>query len=311
MDRKEEAIAQRCVLQHGLVTRAQLFEAGLSSSAIDRRLASGRLIVALPRVYRLRSAVESSHQRILAACLSVAEGCAASHRSAAWLWGLDGFAEPPRVNEVSVRHGGRRTVEGFRVHQLRRGLSEGFVLKRGVPTTVLTRTILDLASVLGVTGLEIALDSAARGHPEFFLELDEFLCGLEARGRDGIGVLAKLVALRRNGEATGSAFETRLLQLVRRAGLPEPFPQYPVFDNPDQPFTFIDFAWPAQRIALFADGASYHLARRRARTDAWQRMKLSTLGWRPVVVLPKMLDDRDWIGAFALMFAEPAPLPVR
>lgn len=206
--------------QLGLVTRAQAVSAGFSSSAIDRRLASGELEPVCHRVYRVRGGPgESRPQRLLAACLSLGKGTVASHRSAAWLWGLDGFAAGPRVLEVTTLHGRRVVLPNFKIHQRREALTEGYTHKAGVPVTVMTRTRLDLTMLLNDSALEIALDSAARGRPVLFLELKEFLCTLRASGRAGINRLERLVSLRIGGEPTGSELETKLFQLLRRAGI--------------------------------------------------------------------------------------------
>ncbi|GEM_PF-486996 len=288
--------------QLGLITRTQALHAGVSSSTIDRRLSRGELERVAPHVYRLRAgAPESPEQKLLAACLSFGRGAVASHRSAAWLWRLDGFRDAPPP-EVSVPHGCRLQVPGVTPHQRRQLAPEGYCKRAGVPVTTLHRTILDLESSLSENKLEIALDSAARGHPELFIELTEFLAPISTQWRNHGGRLDSLVALRVGGEPTGSAFETRLLQMIRKAGIEPPTLQYPVFKELDHPFVHIDFAWVKRKIALFADGASYHLARRRARLDASQRLHLTRLGWRPVVVLPRMLDDPSFISSFAPLF---------
>ncbi|MBS1149727.1 MAG: hypothetical protein H6Q89_1425 [Myxococcaceae bacterium] len=300
---KRRLLDERSRVQLGLVTRAQVLEAGYSSSAIDRRLASGEFEPVCHRVYRMRGGpAESAPQSLLAACLSLGSGTVASHRSAAWLWGLDGFNAVPRLLEVTTLHGRRVVLPQFKIHQRREALTEGYTHRAGVPVTVLTRTLLDLAPVLSEAALEIALDSAARGRPEFFFELDEFLCGISASGRKGINRLSEVLKLRIGGAATGSPFETELFQVLRRADIPLPILQLPVFKEPDRPFVHIDFAWPSRMIALFPDGGSYHQARRRARLDASQRLELIKLGWKPIVLMPGMLKDPGWIASFAELF---------
>jgi len=288
--------------QMGLVTRAQALASGLSSNAIDRRLSSGEFERVSPRVYRLRSGpAHSTEQRLLAACLSAGPGAVASHRSAALLWRLDGFKDD-RAPEISVPHDRQIVIRGVTIHRRKVLTPEGYCKRSGVPVTTLHRTLLDLEASLKEAPLEIALDSAARGRPELFLEMSQFLSSIPTRGRLNAGRLDVLVALRFGGEATGSAFETKLLQMIRIAGIEAPTLQYPVFKEPERPFAHIDFAWVKRKIALFADGASYHLARRRAHLDATQRLELVKLGWRNVVVFPKMLNDNTWISSFAPLF---------
>ena len=301
-DDKRSKMDARARAQMGLVTRAQAMSAGFSSSAIDRRLRNGELERVAPLVYRLRAGpAASTEQRLLAACLSFGEGAMASHRSAALLWRLDGFKDN-RTPEISVPRHRDVVIPGVTVHRRRSALDDGYCVRNGIPVTTLHRTLLDLEATLSPNALEIALDSAGRGHPDLFMEMSEFLSRHATRGRPNGGRLDALVDLRFGGEATGSIFETRLLQIIRGARLEDPTLQHPVFKEPDHPFVHIDFAWVKRKIALFADGMSFHVARRRAIKDAEQRLELLKLGWNVVVVFPKMLDDPKWISTFKTLF---------
>jgi hypothetical protein len=75
--------------QHSLITRQQAVAAGLSTSAIDRLVASGAWTRVGRSVYHLAGAPFTWHTRVLAACLESGSGVA-SHRTAAVLHGLDG-----------------------------------------------------------------------------------------------------------------------------------------------------------------------------------------------------------------------------
>ena len=209
----DNRIAELASKQHGLVSRAQaLDEAGLSSSGIDRRLANGSWESVYSRVYRLRGSPHSEWQKVLAVCLHLGPEAVASHRTAAWLWKLDGFLDaPPSKVQVSAPHLKRLEVKGVELFRRRQKLEEGFTLKEGIPTTVLTRTLSDLAGLVKEEALEIALDCAGRGDPDFIHDLAEFLGKDKGHGRKGNGVLAALVAHRRGRNATGSSFETRVL----------------------------------------------------------------------------------------------------
>lgn len=286
--------------QLGLITRAQVLECGLSPSAHNRLLAAGELIRVRRNVYRLSGGPpESIHQTLRAVCMALGDETTASHRSAAWLWGLDGFKEPYK-HEVTTAHGHRTRISDVVVHQRRGFLPEGYTIRAGVPVTVLTRTLLDLAPLVKPAALEVALDSAGRGNPMFLLELDEFLGTVKPMGREGINALYALVKLRRGNPCTDSGGETEVLQAVRRAGIEDPFLQYPIFKDPDRPLCHADFAWPRLRIALFVD-SGYHVGKR-ARLDATQRLELVKLGWQPIVVMRDMVKGREWIASFAELF---------
>ncbi|MET0420348.1 MAG: type IV toxin-antitoxin system AbiEi family antitoxin domain-containing protein [Acidimicrobiia bacterium] len=87
-----DLIAQIASRQHGLVTRSQLAELGITTRRIDRALARGTIIRRRRGVYAIAGAPNTWEQEVLAACLACGTSARASHRSAAVLWRLDGFA---------------------------------------------------------------------------------------------------------------------------------------------------------------------------------------------------------------------------
>jgi hypothetical protein len=186
------------------------------------------------------------------------------------------------------------------IHKRNDGLNEGGAFRSGVPTTLLARTLLDLASFLGPHDLEKTLDSAARGNPGFFLELDEFLSGLGNQGRRGAGELSRLLAIRRGTNPTGSPFETSVLQRVREEGLVTPQLQFPIYDpggSALKPFAVLDFAWPQYRVAVLPDGPSLHNTHSRFTYDVAQRARLTALGWRYIVLTRPQVNDGVWMAA--------------
>src|SRR5688572_29023964 len=83
---RQQSISALARRQHGLLTREQAKDLGLSASAIARRLSSGAWARVLPRVFADAHAPETQFQRIKAAELWAGEGAAISHRSALSLW---------------------------------------------------------------------------------------------------------------------------------------------------------------------------------------------------------------------------------
>jgi very-short-patch-repair endonuclease len=302
----DAAVAELAKNQHGLVTRAQAKAAKISSSGIDRRLANGAWEPVYARVYRLSGSPETEWQKVLSVCLHGGEGAVASHRTAAWLWKLDGFLDkPPSKVEVSASRDRRIDLKGVELFRRREDLD--YTIKEGIPTTVLTQTLCDLAGQLKEDALEIALDSAGRGKPEFLEEMAEFLGAQKGHGRKGYGLLGSLVQRRRGGSATGSKFETKVLRAIRAAKLPAPSTQHPVFDGDDHPFAHVDFAWPDQKVALLSDGVGVHKSKRQFEKDAVQRARLTALGWRWVNVTPDLVKEGTWLKAIAKLLAASKP----
>lgn len=94
---------------------------------------------------------------------------------------------------------------------------------------------------------------------------------------------------------TESAFEARLFQEMRRAGLPLPARQHDVYDESGRFVARVDFAYVEARLAIEAVGYRWHSGR-----DAWARDQsrcnaLAAAGWRMVNVTWQDLRVGDFI----------------
>ena len=97
----EHALAVIAGRQHGVVTPAQLLDAGLTIAELKHRLAIGALLREHRGVYRVGHRAPSVKARYLAAVLACGAGAVLSGRAAAHLFGrLKG--RPPRA-EVTTR----------------------------------------------------------------------------------------------------------------------------------------------------------------------------------------------------------------
>ena len=100
--------------QHGVVSRAQLREIGLSDRAISRRCAAGSLHRVHQGVYAVGHALLTARGRWMAAVLAGGPGAALSHNSAAALWELR--PSSARFIDVTTRRTGRAR-SGLRIHR--------------------------------------------------------------------------------------------------------------------------------------------------------------------------------------------------
>lgn len=144
----------RAQAQHGLITFKQLVEAGVPASTIVFWVASGRLVQVQPRVYRVEGVPVTWEQRVLAAVLAAGPGAAASHRTAAVLWGL----LAGDVIEIVVPRGWTPDLRGVVVHQTRDPIITS--TRRGIPVTTPMRTLVDLGAVTAAPVVQSALDTA-------------------------------------------------------------------------------------------------------------------------------------------------------
>lgn len=246
LDIRVEEVAAR---QHGVFTRDQARAVGASVDACERRLASGLWVSSgHAGVYALRGHAPTWHQRLIAGVLAGPAGTVASHRSAAMLHGV---REGTPV-EVTVPMRAQHRLPGV-VHQLPVASNDRCVVD-GIPATRIDRTLFDLAAVLGEVQVERAVEAALRSG----LTTRERLASYaeEAGRRWGAGRFRRVVGRCSAGRPTGSELEVRFLQLLRAAGLEEPVRQHEV--RVDGQRYFLDFAYPARRLAIELDGRAFH-----------------------------------------------------
>jgi very-short-patch-repair endonuclease len=228
----------------------------------------------------------SWRQDVLAACLAAGEGAAASHHAAGCLWCLPGF-EPIAI-EISVPRGRRPRPNGVRVHQVDLP-SADVTLVEAIPVTTPARTLLDLASVAPADTVEEALDDALRRR---LVTVARLRWRLDELGpRRGVAIIRRFLNARSvPADGVQSVLETRLLRLIRRAGLPRPVAQHRVRDR-GRLIAIVDFAYPEKRLAIEVDGYRWHSGRARWQRDLARRNALTRLGWRVIHFTAHDLDS--------------------
>jgi very-short-patch-repair endonuclease len=233
--------------QHGVVTRRQLLDLGVTKSGISHRLRMGRLRPLHRGVFIVGGREVGGLERWMAAVLACGPGSLLSHQSAAELWGIRKPAGGPI--EVSVPATARHRPRGIRVHR-RSGLTDlDRAIRSGIPVTNPSRTLADLAGSLSPEQLEAAINEADKLDRIDPIRLRETLEQL--RGQRGAGTVLRVLD-RRTFRLTDSELERRFLRLVRSAGLA--MPQTGVRVNGFR----VDFFWPELGLVVETDGLRYH-----------------------------------------------------
>ena len=269
----DEAIARLAARQHGCLTRRQANEAGLTDRMIASRVGSGRWLRVAAGVYRLAGVPVTWHQRAMAACMASGAGAALSHRSAAVLWGISGFRPGPLEITVPSGRGNRNPLA--RVH---RSATVEPVRRDAIPVTRPSRTLVDLAGVVGGALLEEAVDDV----------LCRRLCRLDDLPPRG-ALREVLAAWKGDGVADGVA-EMRVVRALLAAGLPAPVRQYEIWHN-GVLVARVDLAYPPFRLAMELDGFRWHAGRRKFRSDRLRRNRIEAVGWRLLEAAPEDIDD--------------------
>ena len=100
----ELEIARIADVQHGVVARRQLFDAGVTRTEIRERLASGALLLEFRGVYRVGHRAPNTDAGYMAAVLACGDGALLSGQAASYHFRLvRGLAPPPHVTTATER----------------------------------------------------------------------------------------------------------------------------------------------------------------------------------------------------------------
>jgi len=283
----DRRLAGLAAAHHGVVTRAQLLDIGLTPSAIHRRVQAGRLHPVYRGVYSVGYRSSTREGKWLGAVLACGRGAALSHLDAAELWGL-ASRDRGAIHVTVPTRSGRAHRPGIRVHRVPLATVE-VVRSRGVPVTSPARTLIDIAELLPRRRTERAL-----GEGEYLRLVDgRALEGAleENVGRAGARCLWSILEARALGSTlTRSELEERFLALCRAHRLPHPTVNARVAG------VEVDFLWTEQRVIAETDGYAAHGTRAAFERDRKRDVCLQAAGY---VVLRftyrQVVDDASWV----------------
>lgn len=253
-------VAALAARQHGIVSRAQLRGLGVGDGAIATALATGRLHASFRGAFGVGHPPVGERARMTAAVLACGRGAVVSHLTAAHLLGLRD-QRPSAIHVIAPGEAGRG-IDGIRRHCV----SAPGDAERGhcdaVPCTSPSRTIVDLAGMLGERSLRGVVERAAVREMLDVAATE----GIMAMGRRrGAPLLRRILSDWRSNASTEvdeqgpdlrSALEARLLALVRAAGLPAPHCNR-LLTVGERRF-LVDFLWPDHRLVVESDGKRFH-----------------------------------------------------
>lgn len=220
----------------------------------------------------------------MAAVLACGDGAVLSHRSAGQLLKI---IPPGRGLPEVIRPKGWRSQPGIVQHRSRLSSDEVEIVE-AIPATGLSRTLLDLASILSRERLEAAMNEAEV---------------LELTDRISLQVLLERYP-RRSGSATMRAIlgdagkargvtrrelERRFAALLEKTDLPSPHRNADVAVAGR--FFEVDCLWRTQRLIVELDGGFVHRTWHSAERDRERDRLLQVDGWRVVRVTWRQLRD--------------------
>lgn len=290
----EAALAAHAARQHGLVTRAQMRDAGVGSSTIWRRVDSGLLVPVGARTYRLASSEPTDDQSVLAVCLD--RGAVGSDRTGLWKHGLmelggtidvtvakgrSVLASAPDHRTVRVRTSTNLPaadvveVDGIEVTNLARSLMGAAAL---VPDLMTDPQMLDLVSA--------AVETRRASLAWLRWMLDERRC----RGRNGVTAFERALDARVRLGPTESWLERRMLRLLGDAGMPQPLLQQRIARAPGRAAR-VDFLFTMERVVLEVLGYAFHRTPEQITIDVVRANELQIAGYTVIQLTSRLLSE--------------------
>ena len=232
---------------HGVVTRAQLLDAGLTERQVDGRLRAGGLHRVHPGVYRVGHRAPSTEATYLAAVLAAGEGSVLSGLAAAHLLGL--VKGPPPMPDVTART--ERRIEGVRTRRCRLLNAQDVMRVRGIPVTTVPRTLVDIAGALSPDALARACHEAGVRYRTTPAQVEAVL----ALRPQSPGARKLRRVIEGDVRVTLSRLESSFLKLLSDAGLPLPLTNRPAGGRR------VDCRWPEYRLTVELDSYRFHNSR--------------------------------------------------
>jgi very-short-patch-repair endonuclease len=270
--------------QHNrVITWSQLVEAGISRRAVAHRVATGRLYRHHTGVYLLDPPQQASRLTLLTAAVAACgEDAALSHSSAAELYGF----LPARPGPIDVTVAGRNPGQrpGIRRHRSRTIGPRDTRTRHRIRVTSPARTIVDNACD---PDLEQLVATALASELVTVRQIEREIARCQIRH----GVRRLNAVLRQQGgpRLTRSWGERRMLSLIRRAGLPVPETNYPMFEY------VLDAFWPEHKLVVEVDGYEFHGDRQAFESDRARDAKLVAAGYRVIRFTAIQLRDQPLV----------------
>jgi very-short-patch-repair endonuclease len=275
-----QRLLELAAAQHGVVSRRQLLQIGLTRDAIKHRIARGDLVRVQRCVYAIGHERLSRKGRWMAAVLTYGDGVL-SHRSAAAHWDLLATAAA-RIDISLPSHRDVRAREGIRIHHVRLGQGDR-TIRDAIPTTTPMRTLLDLADVVSASRVREAYERSLNLGLFDMRAVESLL--VRSPGRRGLKLLCELIAEASEPPILRSKLERRFLELCRSQALPLPATNVVV-----EGFE-VDALWPRARLIAELDSRAHHSGPQAFERDRVRDERLALAGYRVLRFTDRRLKE--------------------
>ena len=304
----EGAVGEFAASRHGVLSRRQAADIGLTSQQIRRLI--GRAVVRepVPGVLVTRASPRTWRQELLIATLACNAAGVAGFESSAAMHVVDGFGEGPLT--IVVRAPRKILMERVVFHV--GPLDEVVVVDiDGIRCTSLERTLCDLGSSADAFRVRLAFEWYWRTKGDLG-PLQAAVDRLHRPGQHGTKLIQELlVDARLKGRPTESPLEVRLEAII--GDLDGLVRQHEVFDAAGRFVARPDFAIPTRRIAIEAHSRQFHSSAAAQQRDAERDDDLRESAWTVRYVTKREMENpsslRSSIRRLVLLGEAPPPLP--
>ena len=276
MESASQRLAAIAKSQYGVFTRSQARTVNVMDRTIDGRVANGVYERIHPHVLCFAGSPATWHRSVMASVLSAGSVSAASHTTAAYLWGLTSLR--PDQPEVTSRRHLRVRTDDFVVHESKDLLEADIVAVAEIPVTTAVRTVVDLGASAPMGVVARCLDAGLRTNLFTLSEIQDFVKRVARPGRTGVGTIRPLIEERHAWQSvTESTLEDLFRSIVVRSALLMPEPQFELHNG-----RFIgrfDFAYPQQRALIELDSEKWHMDPGSFQRDRDKQNQAHQAGW--------------------------------
>ncbi len=278
---------------HSLVSRRLIAEFGFSRNECDSLVQSASLEQMMAGVHRVVGSARTFEQVSLAPVLAAGREARLCGVGAARLWRLT--ERFPRSIEVMIpyrsttRSGtmvapttwSAKTIE-YSMRRSQRLDAIDRIVVDNIPTTSVSRTLIDLAGDFHIDELESMFEVGRRSGLVTVGHLAARIESLGGSGTPGTAKIRELIARQSGLAKNDSELETRLWQLLQRRSFATndpPTRQFETFRADGRPAR-IDVAWGGRRYGVEGEGWEWHEGRGRWKRDKRRTASLEAAGWR-------------------------------
>ncbi|MBB6170467.1 hypothetical protein HNR23_000527 [Nocardiopsis mwathae] len=242
--------------QHGVLSRHQAVECGLSAGRIDRLVRKRRWRCLRAGIYLVRGdPVPALAARVMAVQLAYGPRAVAVGPTAARLWRMQGPLSGPGYEHLHITVPGRSggSLVGLRLHGWDVPPGET-TLYKGIRLSTPGRTLRDTVLLADRYAAVSVIDSALH---QGLIDTGDLAELEEANGGRAGAARTRTWWGQADGRAH-STFETRIRLICADAGIPPESLQHPVYDATGRLAGHADLAWPSRGVIVEADGRDPH-----------------------------------------------------